>query len=367
MRIICFLTIFMVVCSAGHARIVATSKPANLKVPGNQRILPQPDPFAKEGTGITLHVPLDYPTIQDAIDHAVSGNRVIVHPGTYRENIDFMGKAIEVKSLEGPAATVINGTKSGSTVTFSSNEGPDTALEGFSIINGSGTPYLPFGNCGGGVFCVDASPRIMNNIIRGNSVVDPGNRRFSRENTGVGGGIFCLNSQALIQNNLIYQNFADMKGGGLACGDSILTLNNCTVANNNAGTGGGFYVSNASTLFISNSIFWDNTATTVPEILIRVASHLTIEYSDIEGGESGVKVSPDCVMDWGAGMIDEDPLFVQGPKGHGYLSQLDAGQSIESPCVDAGDPSLLHLVGTTRTDEIIDLWPLDMGYHHVIY
>jgi hypothetical protein len=350
----------MVICSLAHAQLNTRS------MPENRRISVEPDPFVKGGIAITIHVPLDYPTIQDAIDGAEDGDRVIVHPGTYKENIDFLGKAINVKSLEGPSNTVINGTKSGSTVTFASGEGPDTVLDGFSIMNGSGTPHLPFGNCGGGIFCIDASPRIINNMIRANSVVEPANRRFSRANTGVGGGIFCLNSQALIQNNIIFQNFADMKGGGLACGDSILTLINCTVANNIADTGGGFYVSNASTLHISNSIFWDNTAPNVSEIILRVTSHMTIEYSDIEGGEPGVYVSSDCILDWGAGMINEDPLFVQGPQGHGYLSQLDAGQSIESPCVDAGDPAVLYFNGTTRTDEFKDLWPFDMGYHHGI-
>jgi hypothetical protein len=57
----------------------------------------------------TIHVPGDHATIQAAIDAAVNGDTVLVSDGTYTENINFKGKAITVKSVNGASVTIIDG------------------------------------------------------------------------------------------------------------------------------------------------------------------------------------------------------------------------------------------------------------------
>ncbi|MCH9021473.1 MAG: hypothetical protein IID32_01760, partial [Planctomycetes bacterium] len=50
---------------------------------------------------VTINVPGDFATIQGAIDAAVNGDEVVVDPNTYYEIIDFLGKAITVRSASG--------------------------------------------------------------------------------------------------------------------------------------------------------------------------------------------------------------------------------------------------------------------------
>jgi hypothetical protein len=46
----------------------------------------------------TIRVPEDYPEIQLAINAAQVGDTILVSPGTYTENINFLGKGIVLTS-----------------------------------------------------------------------------------------------------------------------------------------------------------------------------------------------------------------------------------------------------------------------------
>ena len=46
----------------------------------------------------------DYNTIQNAVNHALSGDDIVVYPGTYYENISIAWKAVNLK----PGRTTIN-------------------------------------------------------------------------------------------------------------------------------------------------------------------------------------------------------------------------------------------------------------------
>ncbi|MBD3369493.1 hypothetical protein GF402_03930 [Candidatus Fermentibacteria bacterium] len=56
----------------------------------------------------TLHVPGDYPTIQEAIAAVEDGDTVLVGPGSYGGPISFRGKNIVVRSEYGPGPTDIH-------------------------------------------------------------------------------------------------------------------------------------------------------------------------------------------------------------------------------------------------------------------
>jgi len=146
--------------------------------------------------GNTIHVPADQPTIQAGINAASNGDTVLVSPGTYTENIDFMGKQITVTSVSGPAVTIIDGggynTNFSATVNFSTNETANSILSGFTIQDGQSSD----------IFITNAAPTIQGNVIQGSSFLgNCYNNGYCEDGIDLWQG-----AAALIQGNLIVIN-----------------------------------------------------------------------------------------------------------------------------------------------------------------
>jgi len=317
--------------------------------------------------GSTIYVPDDHNEIQDAINAAHSNDVIIVRPGTWRENISFNGKAITLKSEQGPDVTVIDGRRDGSVVTFDDDENLDSVLEGFTITNGSGRPSGFWDYRGGGIYCYDASPTILNNIITDNEALG--------YYTGYGGGIYLReNSTALISNNVIFDNSCSDNGGGIYCRNSDPTITSNIFANNDANYGGGIALRDSSPQIINNTItgnwasqrgggirsddsnpdvtnciIWDNDSPDDPQI---AGGGADVDYCDVEGGWSGTA------------NIDADPLFYDPSNLDFHLKQDPCQPGTNNPCVNTGDPSTSLIIGTTRTDGELDTGVVDMGYHY---
>src|SRR5215831_7572008 len=156
-----------------------------------------------EAHATVRRVPADYPTIQQAINASVNSDTVLVSPGTYVENINFLGKAIRVISESGSSVTTIDGNHLGSVVTFNSGEGLTSELSGFTVQNGA---VFLFEN-GSGINIQNSSPTITANTIINNTGNDGGGIR-------VGGG------SPFISNNAITDNSTGGFGGGIFAGGS---------------------------------------------------------------------------------------------------------------------------------------------------
>jgi hypothetical protein len=112
-----------------------------------------------------------------------------------------------------------------------------------------------------------------------------------------------------------------------------------------------------------NSILWDNKAPDGKEIRLG-SGKLYIDFSDVQGGQLHVHVEPGSTLEWGEGMIDADPLFVD-PSAHDYrLTQSPCNPLVENPCVHAGDPDSDWVKGSTRIDGVQDEGVMDLGFHY---
>jgi len=199
-----------------------------------------------------INVPAAQPTIQAGINMAKSGDTVLVAPGTYTENINFMGKAITVKSSKGASLTIVDGGGVAPVVTFATNETSSSTLSGFTLQHGTSTTNFVY--IGGGIFVYFASPTISSNIIQNNTACSGG------------GGIGVYYSSPLIRGNTIKGNSVGCPGGAGAgitvegAGSAQIIGN--TIRNNTSsiGFGGGISLVGAGTPTIENNVISGNVA-----------------------------------------------------------------------------------------------------------
>lgn len=202
--------------------------------------------------GKTIHVPANQPTIQAAINAASNGDTVLVAPGTYDEQINFLGKAIVVRSQNGNKVTTIDSAGiAGPVVRFVSGETLSSVLQGFTIQNGT---MCCFPYEGGGIEIANSSPTILSNNIRNN--VGAGN----------GGGINISFGSPVVKGNTITGNsvafFGGTEGGGIDVGgaSSAQIISNTIKSNFGVGLGGGIGLFAAGNVLISNNTISNNTA-----------------------------------------------------------------------------------------------------------
>lgn len=268
------------------------------------------DPF-EDGTA---EHPFD--RIQEAIEAATDGTQVFVNQGIYHENINFLGKKINLTSIDrnDPNATdfpMIVGAEEGPIVQFVSGEDPNCTMKGFVITRGRG-------GLAGGVYCQDSSPTITNCLIVGNRASAPG-----------GAAVNCRNSRAILAH--------------------------CTIADNVGGVHGAAIIMENSACVLTHSIVWNNS----PQALVLTEeSETLITFTNIAHipGQGNFHADPLFANpgfwanpnDLGQLLLPSHPeaVWIDGD----YHLRSEAGRwnpvgktwiydSVTSPCIDAGDPA----------------------------
>lgn len=248
-------------------------------------------------------------TISDAIQAALPGDRVVVAPGTYLENLDFLGKAIVVESAAGPTVTVIDGGAIASCVTFATHEGDGAVLRGFTLQNGGGVllGVAPGGyeiRTGMSVYCEDASPTIEGNVLHGSPM----------SAQVLGGGIAAYGGAPRIVGNEIRAGRAHLGGGVYALGGSPYLADN-DVANHDAAFGAGMYLEACvaprlvgNRVHDNGTVFYGYASGPGPGVYLKSCQDVEIRDHRSEGnrGTSGGGLG----IDGCAGVLVEDAEFV---------------------------------------------------------
>ena len=213
----------------------------------------------------------DFRSVQAAVyaTYVLSGDTLLVRPGTYRETVYLSAKDLVIQSEKGPAVTILDAEQGGSVVTLE-NRSPATRLEGFTLRNGrdqtgggvfivGGAPVITRnvieGNeatggaygygYGGGIEVYGAAPRITHNVIRGNRALDGGGGIDVYYSGPSSPGTCCpVLAQNTIVDNLV--TAPGGKGGGILVFASEPRIASSIVAGNSASLGGGLYVERVS-------------------------------------------------------------------------------------------------------------------------
>jgi Right handed beta helix region/Dockerin type I domain len=168
----------------------------------------------------TIRIPADKLTIQAGIDSAINnGDTVLVSDGIYtgegNKNLDFMGKNIVLKSVNGPKATIIDCEFDGRGIRFHLGEDSTCVVDGFKITNGW-TDH----ESGSGILIIDSDPTIKNCEIRYCACHH------------YGGGVGCGNSNSTFINCLITENAVIHGGAGVYSEYSNPRFINCSISGN---------------------------------------------------------------------------------------------------------------------------------------
>jgi len=275
-----------------------------------------------------IRVPLDYATIQSALDAAEDGDRVMVATGIYKENLSVVSKSLVIQGgwnadFRGrdPAVyvTVLDPFAEDPSIRYVTCSGGECS--GFTLRR---THYVR----GTAIYMDASSPHILNNLIIDNPTDRDGAIGcFGGANpliewntmTSIDGAcVFCSSSSPVIRCNCMTDNWGfdapiesvsssviiigntivgNDKGISASAGSAVTILDNYISRN---GNWGGIYVTDTTFLIIHNTISGNQSYLGYGGGIHASGSTGRIEHNDIAGNTAlfggGIYCGSDCLI-----------------------------------------------------------------------
>ena len=298
---------------------------------------------------VLKEVPTEYATIQLAIDQSLSGDTILVAPGTYtgtgNQDIELRGIDLVVLGAGGAAQTIIDCQSSGRAFHIHAGETNAALVQGFTIRNGHiDYPVSEGDPAGGGVKTDGASPTMRDLRIE-NCIAYDTIRCF-------GGGIYCGEGQPVLADIVVtgcesqygagmYFRYCDATVSGVAVFDnqalawghgtgigiegSTVSLTQATIVANGGGSDGAIYMRGGGNTDIDNSLI----AYAVSSGGIYLADDgttATVTCCDVYGNAGGDYLGALPDQTGINGNISADPLFCDPAAG-------DFTVATGSPCL----------------------------------
>ena len=284
-----------------------------------------------------------FATIQYGILVSADGDTILVHPGTYVENISLSSISITIGSIylvTGDTGyisqTVIDGNQSGTVVTFNSGGAQwFPHIVGFTIQGGYATAS------GGGVYIGDSAEPTIDHCVIQNNVSEVR-----------GGGFYCSSDSAAVLTHSIISGNSAAIGGGL-CTYGKINIFDCLIVDNSSF---GIVASNYGDVHVVNSTIAYNSETGIiasASFESMIIENTIVFYDNqalnMDPDDHRVQVSYSCIEGgWqGEGNISSAPDFVDP-------QERDLHLVFDSPCVDTGDNSAV--VSETDLDGFQRIW-----------
>lgn len=289
-----------------------------------------------------IKVPLDYGSVQLAIDNASSKDTIEVSPGEYKENIvmkegvsviglnisdegrELNSETSEFSSFPSLRQVILDGNNFGNVVTFRDGITNETTLSGFTIKNS--------GKNLSGILIENSSPLIENNIITENEYdiyIKGDSFPIIRKNTitfaNKGIQVYNFENREDLSKPAIIDNLIADNKVGVDLYQSSALIDHNTISYNNhyktyLGPTYGIYIGK-SLAEISNNIVSDSGICDLCSGIVadKESKSVIVSFNDIWNNKNDFVCFGECILE--DNNLSEDPLFVDSINGSYKLSE----------------------------------------------